>query len=165
MSRLDSAIRRLEAQRDLLNLAARRIGPVGGPILELGLGNGRTFDHLRTILPGREIYVFERKVQAHPACIPDQEHLFEGDFAETLKKAAEKLGPTASLAHLDIGSGNAEQTAATAGLVSRELQNLLDQGALVISDQPLDWPSDWVLPLPDSIAPGRLHFYAFQRTA
>src|SRR4051812_41343381 len=45
MTRLDSAIRRLTAQRDLLNWAAQAIGPTG-LVLELGLGNGRTYDHL-----------------------------------------------------------------------------------------------------------------------
>ena len=52
MTRLDSVIRRLTAQRDLLNWAAEEISPAG-LILELGLGNGRTYDHLRTRLPDR----------------------------------------------------------------------------------------------------------------
>ena len=52
MSRLDSFIRRLEAQRACLALAAGRIGGLPGPVLELGLGNGRTYDHLRELLPG-----------------------------------------------------------------------------------------------------------------
>ncbi len=60
MSRLDSFIRRLKAQRACLGLAAELIRDVPGPLLELGLGNGRTYDHLREIMPGREIYVFER---------------------------------------------------------------------------------------------------------
>jgi S-adenosyl-L-methionine methyltransferase len=52
MTRLDSAIRRLTAQRDLLDWASEEIAP-GGLVLELGLGNGRTYDHLRDRLPGR----------------------------------------------------------------------------------------------------------------
>ena len=67
MSRLDSFIRRLEAQRACLDLAARRSPICRGPVLELGLGNGRTYDHLRELLPLREIFVFERDVRAHPA--------------------------------------------------------------------------------------------------
>ncbi len=46
MSRLDSFIRRLEAQRTVLNWAAKAIEGREGLVLELGLGNGRTFDHL-----------------------------------------------------------------------------------------------------------------------
>jgi len=61
MSRLDSFIRRLEAQRQCLNHCAGLIAEVDGPILEVGLGNGRTFDHLREIFPSREIFVFEMK--------------------------------------------------------------------------------------------------------
>ncbi|MGH6887075.1 MAG: class I SAM-dependent methyltransferase, partial [Geminicoccales bacterium] len=49
MSRLDSFIRRLEAQRACLDLAAARIADLPGPVLELGLGNGRTYDHLREL--------------------------------------------------------------------------------------------------------------------
>ncbi|MDX1738439.1 MAG: class I SAM-dependent methyltransferase, partial [Alphaproteobacteria bacterium] len=60
MSRLDSVIRRLEAQRACLNSAAELVGARVGHVLELGLGNGRTYDHLREILPDREIFVFER---------------------------------------------------------------------------------------------------------
>ena len=60
MSRLDSFIRRLAAQRACLDRAAALIDEIDGPVLEFGLGNGRTFDHLRERLPGRAIFVFER---------------------------------------------------------------------------------------------------------
>ena len=86
MSRLDSFIRRLEAQRACLNRAAELIRGVDGPILELGLGNGRTYDHLRALFPGRAIYVFDRAVLAHPDCIPPADMIRLGDFRETLPK-------------------------------------------------------------------------------
>jgi hypothetical protein len=54
MTRLDSAIRRLMAQRALLDWAAQDIASRPGLVLELGLGNGRTYDHLRERLPGRK---------------------------------------------------------------------------------------------------------------
>ncbi len=66
MSRLDSFIRRLEAQRACLAVAAEMIGDLEGPVFELGLGNGRTYDHLRELLPGREIFVCERHLAPHP---------------------------------------------------------------------------------------------------
>jgi S-adenosyl-L-methionine methyltransferase len=87
MSRLDSFIRRLEAQRACLEHAAGQIRDLPGPVLELGLGNGRTFDHLCELLPAREIFVFEREVRAHPDCIPDPAHLILGDVRETLPRA------------------------------------------------------------------------------
>ena len=66
MSRLDSFIARMKAQRDCLNFLKPEIDRLPGPLFEVGLGNGRTYDHLRTLFPGRDIYVFERKVAAHP---------------------------------------------------------------------------------------------------
>ncbi len=76
MSRLDSFIRRALAQRDCLGDAARLIDGLPGPVIELGLGNGRTYGHLRTLLPAREIFVFDRQVMAHPDCVPDARHFF-----------------------------------------------------------------------------------------
>ena len=92
MSRLDSAIRRLEAQRDCLALAADLTADIPGPVLELGLGNGRTFDHLRNLVPEREIFVFDRQINAHPDCIPDDRHMFLGDFLETVPAAPARIG-------------------------------------------------------------------------
>jgi len=63
LSRLDSFIRRLEAQRLCLDWATARIAATPGVVLELGLGNGRTYDHLASRLgPGREIHAFARRV-------------------------------------------------------------------------------------------------------
>jgi hypothetical protein len=42
MSRLDSFIARMQAQRDCLNFLKPAIDALPGPILEVGLGNGRT---------------------------------------------------------------------------------------------------------------------------
>ena len=106
MSRLDSAIRRLEAQRLCLDEAAVLVAGRPGHILEIGLGNGRTYDHLRCLFPERDIYCFDRRIAAHPDCIPDDGHMFLGDLAETLPLAAHRLGPAAVLAHADIGSGD-----------------------------------------------------------
>ncbi|TIS83279.1 MAG: hypothetical protein E5X00_05295, partial [Mesorhizobium sp.] len=47
MSRLESFIRRLTAQRDILDQVCAEVAKIEGPILELGLGNGRTFHPLR----------------------------------------------------------------------------------------------------------------------
>ena len=98
MSRLDSFLRRLTAQRDCLNRAAELVAGLAGPVLEVGLGNGRTYDHLRTILPGREIFVFDRHIDAHPDCIPDAGHMILGDFLETLPAANARIGRPAGRA-------------------------------------------------------------------
>lgn len=160
MSRLDSAIRRLRAQKLALEDAARRIAGQPGCVLEFGLGNGRTYDHLREICPGRDIWVFDRQVAAHPDCVPPDDRLFLGDLFETLPRASASLQGEGALAHLDIGTGDKQ---ASMDLVSRAAPGilaLLRPGAVVVSDQPMpDHPALEPLPLPDGIEPGRIHVH------
>lgn len=155
MSRLDSFIRRLAAQRDCLAEAARLIAGVAGPVVELGLGNGRTFDHLRELLPGREIFVFDRRVDAHPDCVPDSRHLIVGDFRETLPAAHSRIGARAALVHADIGTGDAAQTRRLAEFLGPALAPLLAPGAVVVGDQRLAVAGAVEVPLPPGVAPGR----------
>ncbi len=162
MSRLDSFIHRLTAQRACLDAAALAIGDRPGPVLEVGLGNGRTYDHLRERLPGRDIFVFERQVAAHPDCVPDQAHLLLGDFRDTLPAALARLGAPAVLAHCDFGSGDAAATAALAVWLAPALTGLLADGAVVASDQPLEAAGLTPLDLPEAVAPGRYHLYRYQ---
>jgi len=157
VSRLDSVIRRLKAQRACLGRAAELIADQPGPVLELGLGNGRTYDHLREILPGREIYCFDRQIAAHPDCIPDDGHMFLGDLSETLPRAVERLGPSAVLAHVDIGSGDKEASLALGAWLSETLPALLAPGAVVVSDQPVPQPAWRTLELPEGVSAGRYH--------
>jgi hypothetical protein len=159
MSRLDSFIRRMEAQRECLNAAARLIEGIPGVILELGLGNGRTYDHMRTLFPGRDIYVFDRQVAAHPECIPDDDHMFVGEVVDRLPDAAARLGKTAALIHSDIGSGRPETDAILFAQVVPLLESMARPGCLVLSDQKLpagQWES---LPMPDGIPAERYFMY------
>src|SRR4051794_12424762 len=105
MSRLDSFIRRLEAQRACLNRAAALISGIDGIVLELGLGNGRTYDHLRELFADRDIYVCERRVAAHPACVPPPEFLIPGDMRETLPGLGSRIGGRGALAPFHAGAG------------------------------------------------------------
>lgn len=155
MSRLDSFIRRLEAQRLCLGDAAARSAKLGGVVLELGLGNGRTFDHLREICAGREIYVFDRQVAAHPDCIPAPDRLFLGDFTATLPEALQRLGATASFVHVDLGSGDAAASAALAQAITPQVAALMAPGAVLVSDQLMAAASLAALPLPAGVKPGR----------
>jgi hypothetical protein len=159
VSRLDSAIRRLEAQRDCLALAARLIVDLPGNVLEMGLGNGRTYDHLRTLLPGREIFVFDRRVAAHPDCIPDDEHALIGDFRETVPAALVRLGSSTALAHCDTGSGDSAATRALADWLGPALDPLLAPGAIVVSDQSLEAAGWTALEIPENVPPGRYYIY------
>ena len=155
MSRLDSFIRRLQAQRACLDHAALLVAEVPGNVLELGLGNGRTYDHLRSRLSGREIYVFDRQIAAHPDCIPPANRLFLGDFLDTLPLAATQLGARSALAHLDIGTGDVAASQALALALTPLVLHLLKQGAIVASDQPIHDAALEVMALPAGIEPGR----------
>lgn len=140
MTRLDSAIRRLTAQRDLLNWASEAIAPMG-LVLELGLGNGRTYDHLRALLPGREIYAFERAPAAHPDCVPPDGYLLVGDIFETLPLFTERFGPgSAALIHTDIGSGDEEANRILALRLSPLLEALLQPDGLLLADRAFEMP-------------------------
>jgi len=159
MSRLDSVIRRLMAQRACLAAAVRLIEGLPGPVLELGLGNGRTYDHLRGLLPDREIFAFDRAVAAHPDCVPDPAHLLLGDFRETLPAIRARIGRTAVLVHADIGSGDRAATAALAAAIAPAVAAVLMPGGIVLSDQPMDVSGWRSLDLPAEVAPGRYFFY------
>lgn len=160
MSRLDSMIRRLEAQRACIDWAAAAISDLPGPILELGLGNGRTYDHLRERLPDREIFVFERQINAHPDCIPDTDHLFIGNVEETLQRAIGQLGRTAALVHNDIGTGDAERNACLASRIGPLIADLVRAGGIILSDQRLPGLQDWQeISAPDGVPAERYYVY------
>ncbi len=148
----------MTAQRDCLALAARLIADVAGPVLELGLGNGRTYDHLREILPGREIFVFDRRVAAHPDCIPDDDHLIIGDITETLAGAGAVIGAKAALAHCDMGTGVAKTNEELAQFIGPALAALMAPGGIVISDQEYRVAGWTEVALPEDVAPGRYFF-------
>jgi hypothetical protein len=159
MSRLDSFIRRLTAQRTCLDHAARLVADLPGPVLEVGLGNGRTYDHLRERLPQREIFVFDRQVAAHPDCIPPADHLLLGDFRETLKMVRPRLGAGAALIHADIGSGDEAANARLAAELAPLLVRLLTRRGILLGDQAMAVEGLAELPLPADVKPGRYFLY------
>ena len=159
MSRLDSFIRRMMAQRACLDRAADLIKDVPGPLLELGLGNGRTYDHMRELLPRREIYVFERDVAAHADCIPPAEYLILGDVRETLPMMWDRLQNSAALAHIDMGTGDVNANHRLASELAPLLAPLMRAGAVVASEPSIDLPGWLALPLPIGVREDRYHLY------
>ena len=157
MTRLDSAIRRLLAQRACLDWAAALVEAVPGPVLELGLGNGRTYDHLRARLPDRDIFVFERQPAAHPDCTPPADRLVIGDFLDTLPHV--QLPVPAALVHADIGTGDKQASLALASALAPLLPRLTTPGAVLASDQPMPLPGWTEEPLPEGVAAGRYRLY------
>jgi hypothetical protein len=159
VSRLDSFIRRLEAQRACLNRAAELIHGVDGVVLELGLGNGRTYDHLRELFPERDIYVCERQVAAHPDCIPPAERLLLGDLRDTLPAARVWLRGKVALAHLDVGTGDAAANKVLAAEFLPLVLPLLRKDGILASDPVMECDELASLVLPDGVAEGRYHLY------
>ncbi len=160
MTRLDTVIDRLKAQRSCLNAAAETLRGRSGHILELGLGNGRTYDHLRFLFPDHDIYVFDKEVASHPDCRPDDAHLFLGQMPATLIAAGDRLGPNAMLVHADIGYGDTAATARNVESLGPVIPTLMMSGGLVICDQSLEGVSGLTpVSLPADVASGRYHIY------
>jgi S-adenosyl-L-methionine methyltransferase len=159
VSRLDSFIRRLQAQRACLDHAADLIRDLPGPVLELGLGNGRTFDHLRQRLPDRVLFAFDRQLAAHPDCIPPPGHLLLGELNETLPQMFGRIGGTAALLHADLGSGDAAANRRLAVTIAPLIEPLAAPGGIVLSDQELAAPRLRPAALPADVPPGRYFLY------
>jgi hypothetical protein len=158
MSRLDSFIRRMQAQRDCLNAAAQMLADTPGPVLDLGLGNGRTFDHLRKTMVGRKVFVFDRVVNSNPKSTPDHEHIFLGEADEQLAFAGARFGRTVALIHSDLGTGTDADAVLAARIVPLLVPMLRPGGILVANNR---FPADaWdELPLPDGVPAERYFMY------
>lgn len=162
-SRLDTNILRLAGCRDCLNHAAEIMSHVDGVIFELGLGNGRSFDHLRMLFPKRDIYVFERKVAAHPRCIPDDEHLYLGNLHETLPRAAERFRGQVALLHADIGGADKEKNLELTAYFARFVPELMKPEGLVVSSEAVPGLEPYALP--EGVREGSYFMYRPRRAA
>ncbi|MDE4098264.1 MULTISPECIES: class I SAM-dependent methyltransferase [Rhodobacterales] len=156
MSRLDSMLRRLTAQRDGLNWAAEQITDVPGDALDMGLGNGRTYDHLREILPDRRIWVIDRVLQCHPSCVPPEKDFLQGEAEPMLQRLAAE-GHKIVLAHYDFGFGVKEKDVAEAAAMSPVIASVMAPGGIIVSGQPLVGFEE--LDGPEGIPEGRYMFY------
>ena len=159
MNRLEFFIRRLTAQRDCLGLAAQLIVEIEGPVLEVGLGKGRTFDFLRETLPDREIFAFDRNIGAYPDCTPDIEHVVLGDFRETLLTAIERIGAPAALAHCDFGSENRERDGVLAKWLGPAISRLMAPDGVIATDREMPVNGWQPLALPDGVDDGVYFLY------
>jgi hypothetical protein len=163
MSRLDSFIRRMLAQQACLNWAAGAVAGTPGPVLELGLGNGRTYDHLRELLPEREIYVFERAIssfgRAHAMFLPPEKFLILGDIEHTLISAATRLSAKAALAHIDLGTSDAGAYEALALRMGEPLKQLMAPDGIIVSNVILHVSGLISLDTPPGVKPGRYFIY------
>jgi len=156
MSRLDSFIRRLSAQRDILDMICRDM-PLGeGPVIELGLGNGRTYDHLRERLPGRRIIAFDRVNQANRKSLPPDGDLILGEINETTKPF---VGIGAALVHADIGSGYDDLDEVNLRWLPQLTVDLLQPSGIAASGVRLNHPALHALPIPPTVPRNRYYLY------
>jgi hypothetical protein len=156
MSRLDSFIRRLTAQRDILNEIVALVDGTEGPVIEFGLGNGRTYDHLREHFPNRRIIAFDREVRSYSSSTPPADDMITGDIRESGQAF---LGIGAALAHADIGTGHDDIDAITLTWLPELMAGVLTRGGIAVSGLPLDRVELEPLPLPPGIKEGRYFLY------
>jgi hypothetical protein len=156
MSRLDSFIRRVSAQRLVLDHVCDLIVPLPGPVVEFGLGNGRTFDHLRKYLPERRIIAFDRIMAAHASSAPAPEDFVLGEICETAPRFE---GIEAALVHADIETNYADIDAQTARWLPPLAARLLRPGGIVASGLALIDPMLAPLSLPTGVPDQRYFLY------
>ena len=156
MSRLESMRRRLTAQIDGINWAAAQIAGLDGDVLEMGLGNGRSYDHLRQEIPGRRIWVIDRVLKPHPSCVPPAADFLQGEADEMLARLAAE-GHRMALAHYDFGYGVKEQDVAEGAALSPAIHAVMAPGGLILSQQPLVGFTQ--ITGPDTVDPERYLFY------
>jgi len=163
-SRLDRMIARLTTQRACLGLAAERVGDIAGPIVEVGLGKGRTYSHLRLLFPDREGWAFDRDVHAPEFSRPPDDRIVLGDFRESMPRAVDALPAPVAMIHADIGTEKRRGDDALALFVGQTLGPLLAPGGLMIGDRETEPPGCTRLDppavaLPDGIAPWPYFLY------
>ncbi|CDX19884.1 conserved hypothetical protein [Mesorhizobium sp. ORS 3324] len=143
-SRLDRMIARLTTQRRALERAAEETRDLPGPVLEIGLGKGRTYSHLRKLFPERRIIAFDRDLHAPADATPTGVDLVLGDFRETLPTLSGRV--SAALAHADFGSEDRARDAAQVGWLAALIDGLMAPGGLVVSDRAMQSPRWTALP-------------------
>lgn len=159
MSRLDVFINRMVSQRACLNHAVELTKGQPGPVFELGLGNGRTFHHMREIMPEREIFVFERAIASNPDSTPAEDMVFLGDVYETLPAALKRFGPTVRLIHADLGGHDLAKNDAFAKALSPYIEPMLDHGGIMVSSDRMYFDHLQEIPLPADAIEGRCFIY------
>jgi len=159
MSRLDLFIDRMVSQRACLDAAIAQTAAMPGPVFELGLGNGRTYHHLRERITGRDIFVFERAIASHPDSTPPEDRVILGDVNETLVQTLARFGPVASLVHADLGGHNREKNDIFARKISPLVEPLLAPGGLMVASDRMYFETLKELPLPEGAVEGRCFIY------
>jgi hypothetical protein len=137
-TRLERFIARMVGQRSCIDAAAHGTRDLPGPVWEVGLGNGRTYDHLRDRFAGHPVIVFDRQVMAHPDCIPPQEMLRLGDFRATIPAEVARSAGGVAVIHADIGNGSVSESRELGRWLTPQFVRALAVGGYLVGDQPMD---------------------------
>ncbi len=137
-TRLERFISRVVGQRACIDAAAAATKQVAGAVWEVGLGNGRTYDHLRDRFAGRDVVVFDRQVASHPDCIPPENMVRLGDFHDTVAAESARSAGQVAMIHADVGSGDVNASRALGRWLTPHFVIALAAGAYLVGDQPMD---------------------------
>lgn len=140
-TRLERFIARVVGQRSCIDAASAVTRGLMGGVWEVGLGNGRTYDHLRDRFAGRDIAVFDRQVVSHPDCIPPDNMMRLGDFRETLPVEAARSAGAVVMIHADVGDGNVQASRALGRWLAPLFAQALVPGGYLVGDQPMEDPA------------------------
>lgn len=162
-SLLERMIERLVTQRACLDHAADLVVRLTGPVVELGLGKARTYDHLRRLLPHREILVFDRELHAPTAYVPARADLYLGDFRDTLREAINRLHAKVVLLHADIGSTDRERDRQLVAELTPLIDELMCDYGVVVTDREMQRPHWESLPLPSSAGNWTYYMYRVKK--
>jgi hypothetical protein len=163
MDALSRMLARLQTQRACLDEAVLAVASLPGHVLEVGLGKGRTYDRLRTLFPQRAIYAFDRELHCPVRLRPPDAQLLLGDFRESLPAAFERLGESAALAHVDLGTEDFARDCALAAEIAPLLDRLLLPGAVVLGDRPMA-QAGWTA-LPHPAAEAAFAYYLYRKAS
>lgn len=158
-NRLDRMIMRLTAQRNCLAQGLMLIAGLPGPVLEFGLGKGRTYDYLRSHANGRRIIAFDREIHCPHDCVPAPDDLILGDFQDTVPGAGDRIGALAALAHFDVGSEKPAVDTTLMAWLSGAADPLVAPGGIVIADRAMSNPRWHPLPVPPGGSDGGHFMY------
>lgn len=155
-SRLERMIARLATQRATLDWAASLVAHVEGPILEIGLGKGRTYSHLRRLFPDREIWAFDFDVHAPAHSRPPDSRIRLGDFRESLLTCWAEIEAPPALVHADIGTDSRKADGQLARFVGGIMAQRLAPGGCLLGDRDMGCAGLTRLAMPDVALPGRI---------
>jgi len=136
-TRLERFIARVVGQRACIDAAAAATAHLPGDVWEVGLGNGRTYDHLRERFSGHAVVVFDRQIASHPDCIPPADMLRLGDFGDTVPIEARGSAGTVAVIHADIGSGDIDASRSLGRWLVPLFVQALAAGGYLVGDQPM----------------------------